>query len=331
MADLSPIEAAEQNLNQDAAVRGYDEIGVGEYWVVAAAIMRPVYLSSPKSVTTELMDKPQTVSLPIGGPDTVIERVFQPPNGVVHYHFRSDSSDDKGRVYQSFMSARAVRNYLAFVAETPIPLRYVMMTRGFMWRLNFDIDPMRYHRLPDESKQSKAEVIYSNISASYSVAETLLDMVDPSVPTGRAISSVGRAIWNEDDEDAFLAAWRSVDIVSREDHRAAKTEVGNGRYELLRPYLEAEARSEKNGSVRKVSDLAKVQISVKRRLGDVSEKRVSELNEIRGNIAHDVLGPKRFETIRQDKWEMIRIARRLIVSVIREKHPDFVLPGANGP
>ncbi|MDG6909783.1 MAG: hypothetical protein JRN08_05390 [Nitrososphaerota archaeon] len=331
MAEQSSIEVAEQILNQDATVRGYDALTVGEYWVVAVAIMQPVYLSSPKTVTTELTDKPQTVTMPIGGPDTIIERTLQPPNGVVRYHFRSDSSDEKGRVFRSFMSARAVRNYLAFVAEMPIPLRYVMMTKGFMWRLNFDIDQMRYHHLPDEANPDKAAVMYSEISASYTVAEALLAMVDPSVPLGRAISSVGRAVWNEDDEDAFLAAWRGVDVVSKEDYRVAKTGADNGRDELLRPYLEAEAKSEKNGSVRKVSDLAKVQISIQRRLGDVSEKRVSELNEVRGIIAHDVLGPKRFETIRQDKWEMIGIARRLIVSVVREKQPDFGLPGADRP
>ncbi len=313
----SPRDDADDFLNAEESVRNFERIGSEEAWVVARATMFPLYVTAPKTVTTQLTDKPQTVTLQIGGPDERIAQICQPPNGIIRYQFQVEDSDE-ARVFLTYMAARAVRNYLAYVLEIPVPMRLVLMARGMMIRENFDIDLMRYHRPEDETNPEGKAAFYADIQAAYPRTEQLLKRVDPTSPIGRAISSVGRAVWNEDDEDAFLAAWRGIDIVSKLDFKHAMEAVGHGVHELQAPYREAEQRMAAVGHPGRVSDLSKVQVTLGRRLGDVPPSRISELNELRGIIAHDVLDATRFRTIRSDKWNLIALARRAVESALKD-------------
>jgi len=303
---------ADLEIDKTPQVREQPSLPAGEGWVVCCTIMGPVGISVPLTQKVTLGDKPQVIETLISPETAPIAKVFQPPNGIVTYRFVE--ADERRAVHNMFLGVKRVRNCLAFLVGVPIPVRYAFASKTTLWRGTYPIDdPMRYH--PEVRPDSGIDPDQWNawVRAAFSKAEDVLRRIHPMEPLGRAISLAGDAVWNMDPEEAFLFAWKAVDVIARLDYKAARAlgPTAVAAYAALtRPAPGHE------GCKPDVSVSTMIRVSLAKRLPDLGDARIVELNRLRGTVAHDTLDVHQFGDVIQARWEAIHIARSIVRGTI---------------
>lgn len=314
----SPLEQADHALDAVPLLRDISKIPPNRCWVVCHSMLAPIYLSSPVTQTVTLTDKPQVITFPISPETTPIARVLQPPNGTVTYGFEEE--DERRQIHGMFLGAKRVRNCLAFLAEVPVPIRYAFASQRILWRESYNVEMiMRYHpeirALSDEATREW----FAHLEKAFPRAEELLSRIPPMSPLGRAVSLVGDAIWSSDIEEAFLYAWRAVDVVAKEDFSRVRRLEGEAkavalaRYRALAP---DEVLPEEHWRGPSVS--TRIRVTVSERVQGVADERVREFNKLRGAVAHDTVDVDQFRRVLDCRWEAIHIARKVVESAISQ-------------
>jgi len=309
---VSVADEAEELLNREPEIRQFDQLPEGDCWVLSQSIMGPIYIGAPQSTTVQLSDKPQTVDFKLDARATPIAQVLQPPNGTVKYHFHERDRDLA--FWKLNLGAKRIRNCLAYLAEIPIPLRHVILSKTLMFRFDQTLDLLRYHpeAMAAIADPARLKPWFDHLEGAFTLTTSLLSRLPLDSALGRAVSLAGGAIWAEDPEDSFLSAWRCVDVIAKLD------------YSELNDSALPSAAVLAEGDERDWSDSKKIRESLSRRVPGLDPKLIGKLNELRGNVAHDTVTAQTYRDLLELRWTAFNIASDSVRS--RLKQDRFDLP-----
>jgi hypothetical protein len=302
----SLIEEADRVLGGEPEVRNFQQAQDGDCWVVSRSIMGPIYIGAPQTKTVQLSDKPQTVEFNVDARTPPIAHILQPPNGTVKYHFHE--ADRALSVWKLYLGAKRIRNCVAFLAEIPIPFRYVFLSKTLKYPFNDTQDLLRYHPETRVAIQNPAllKPWFDHVGESFALAADLLHRLSLDSALGRAVSLAGGAIWTDDPEDSFLSAWRSVDVIAKLDY----SEISN----RGDPAADASITEDE----RDWSDSRKIREALSRRVPGLDPRLVGKLNELRGKVAHDTVTATAYRQLLELRWTAFDIASDCVRSRLTE-------------
>lgn len=293
---VSILEDADRKLSEEPEVRDFAKLVEGDCWIVSRTIMGPIYIGAPQTQTVQLTDKPQSVKFTVDARTTPIARVLQPPNGTIKFHFQE--SDASLAFWKLNMGAKRIRNYLAFLAEIPIPLRHLILSKLLMYPFSHDQDLTRYHPEIRAAIQDPSRIgpWFKHVETAIAATSGLLARLPPDSPMGRAVSLAGGAVWADDPEDGFLSAWRAVDVVAKLDF--AKSALPSNRHQVVTPAASPSGWTEAK----------KIRESLTRRVPGIDSNLISDFNKLRGKIAHDTVSAEDYRHLYQVRWAAFNIA-----------------------